>query len=216
MGSIPLVSALVAALMLAAAPAPARAQASSGPSIYCCDDEAGRPICGDVLPRQCFGKAYREMSPSGAIRRQVSAPLTAEERARRAAEKRAQEEAEALARIQRRQDEALIETYPTLESITDREQRAIADVERSILVVAERESELLEQRARLLAEAEFYQGRELPRELESNLRLTETELSAYQSVIASKELEIQAIRERYESDRQRYLKLIDAGFTSRN
>ncbi|HRG71572.1 MAG TPA: hypothetical protein PLH95_08025, partial [Thauera aminoaromatica] len=51
------------------------AQQSGGASIYCCD-VGGQPVCGDILPAACYGRAYREMSPSGIVRRTVPAPLT--------------------------------------------------------------------------------------------------------------------------------------------
>ena len=31
-------------------------------SIYCCD-VGGQPVCGDIPPAACYGRAYREMSP---------------------------------------------------------------------------------------------------------------------------------------------------------
>ena len=60
------------------------AQQSGGASIYCCD-VGGQPVCGDILPAACYGRAYREMSPSGTVRRTVAAPLTPDEIAQRAA-----------------------------------------------------------------------------------------------------------------------------------
>ncbi|MBK7025170.1 MAG: hypothetical protein IPH41_17360 [Sulfuritalea sp.] len=31
----------------------------------CCHDEAGRQVCGDVLPAACYGRAYRELGDTG-------------------------------------------------------------------------------------------------------------------------------------------------------
>jgi hypothetical protein len=180
-------------------------------TIYCCDDERGRPVCGDVLPTVCFGKAYREISPQGTVRRHVAAPLTAEEIARRDAEQRRLQEEEAILAAQRRIDRALLETYQNLDDIDFLEARALAEVERELEVIAEREEELAEQRERLMLETEFYVGRELPRELATGLRLIDTELAAYQSVRAAKQVETQSIRERFAADRRRYAELIAAG-----
>ena len=55
----------------------AQAQAG-GRTTYCCD-VGGQPVCGDILPAACYGRAYREMSPSGLVRRTVAAPLTPQE-----------------------------------------------------------------------------------------------------------------------------------------
>ena len=57
------------------------AQPAGAASIYCCD-VGGQPVCGDILPAACYGRAYREMSPSGIVRRTVPAPLTADELSR--------------------------------------------------------------------------------------------------------------------------------------
>ena len=86
------------------------AQPAGAASIYCCD-VGGQPVCGDILPAACYGRAYREMSPSGIVRRSVPAPLTADEIAQRAAaeHKRRAEEAERMRQL--RLDQALLETY---------------------------------------------------------------------------------------------------------
>ena len=57
---------------------PVGAQTPSRGSVFCCMDN-GHQVCGDVLPMQCFGKSYREMSPQGTVRRIVEAPLTPEQ-----------------------------------------------------------------------------------------------------------------------------------------
>jgi hypothetical protein len=193
----------------------AAAQQPGERNIYCCDDAQGRPVCGDILPSACYGQAYRVISPQGTVRRHVAAPLTPEEIARRDAEEKARKEEEARLLAQRRLDEALLETYKSLEDIDDREERALADVERSVEDIRVREVELIEQRGRYRQEAEFYEGREPPRELTTALRLIETELMAYRSVIDAKELEKSAIRARYAADRRRYAELIASGMTRR-
>lgn len=180
-------------------------------TIYCCDDERGRPMCGDVLPSACFGKAYREISPQGTVRRHVAAPLTPEEIAVRDEALRLQQEEEARLAAQRRVDRALLETYQNLDEIDFLEARALAEVDREIEIIAQREEELAEQRQRLVLETEFYVGRELPREISTGLRLIDTELAAYQSVRDAKQGEKEAIRERFAVDRRRYAELIASG-----
>ena len=197
----------IVALLLAVTSSAATAQQT----IYCCDDDRGRPVCGDVLPSVCFGRAYREISPQGTVRRHVAAPLTAEEIARRKAEEERRQEEEARLAIQRRLDLALLETYQSLDDIDVLEARALAEVDRDMVLIEERERELEVQRQRLMEEAEFYVGRDLPREVATGLRLIDTEMAAYDSVRASKEAEKQSIRERFAADRRRYAELIAAG-----
>lgn len=215
MGSPTRVS-LLCLLLLTAAPE-LHAQAGNGRSktIFCCEDDNGRPVCGDVLPSQCYGRAYREMTPQGVVRRQVSAPLTKAELAEREAEARARAVAEARERIQRRQDEALFETYPTLDAIDEREARALAEVDRSVEAVLLREQELLEQRKRFDEETEFYRGRDLPRDLKSALQVIDSELASHKEFIKQKDAERAAIRDRFNADRLRYIELLAEGYRRR-
>lgn len=198
------------ALTLFAAPLPALGQ-EVGRTIYCCEDVSGRPACGDMLPPACYGRAYREISPQGTVRKNVAAPLTALEIARRdAEEKRRKEEQERLLK-QRRIDLALLETYTSLEDIDVRQDRAIAEVERTLEPVLAREAELLELRSQHDEEAAAYRGRELPRDLGDAQRNVSIELAALRSVIDAKQREIEAIRARFAVDRRRYAELIAAG-----
>lgn len=215
MGSPTRVS-LLCLLLLTVAPE-LHAQAGNGKSktIFCCEDDNGRPVCGDVLPSQCYGRAYREMTPQGVVRRQVNAPLTKAELAEREAEARARAVAEARERIQRRQDEALFETYPTLEAIDEREARALAEVDRSVELVLVREQELLEQRKRFDQETEFYRGRDLPRDLKSALQVIDSELASHKEFIKQKDAERAAIRDRFNADRLRYIELLAEGYRRR-
>ena len=62
---------LLAALLLSVASRPRPCHGCGG-NIYCCEDANGRSVCGDVLPVQCYGRAYREISPQGIVRRVVA------------------------------------------------------------------------------------------------------------------------------------------------
>ena len=83
----------------------------AGPRIFCCADGTGRQVCGDILPTACYGRAYRELGDSGSTARVVEAPLTAEQKAQRAADEQRRKEQERLANEQKRKDQALLNTY---------------------------------------------------------------------------------------------------------
>lgn len=193
----------------------ALAQASKpqrGKSIYCCEDDSGATVCGDVLPRQCVGRAYRELNSQGVVRHTAK---SREELVREREEREAREREEERLSAQRRQDEALLETYPSLESIDEREARALGEVDRSLGAVEARTRELQELRKVQEAEAEFYQGRELPRELAGNLAIIDAELDSHKAFIAAKDAEKAQIRERFAVDRERYRALIESGVRRR-
>lgn len=195
---------LVLALVM---PGFAAAQQQARGSMYCCDDNQGRPVCGDVLPNVCFGRAYRVLSPQGTLLREVAAPLTREEIAEREAEAERQRVEEARRMRQQRLDEALLETYRSLEDIDMREARALAEAEQGVIELRRREAELIEAREELKLQIESHAEDEVPRELSSELRLVESELNAYQGVIRAKDAEKAAIRTRYAADRERYREL---------
>lgn len=194
-------------LLLALLALPFGAQAQGGRTIFCCEDDAGRPACGDTLPPVCFGKAYREISPQGTVRRYVAAPLTAEEIARRQAEERQRKAEEARALQQRRLDEALLETYASLGDLDAQRDRSLADAGKSMQEQRRRLEELEARRQKLAEEQEFYRDRELPPELANELRVIEAEMAAQRVVLDAKTRELETIRSRFDEDRRRYLEL---------
>jgi hypothetical protein len=148
-------------LLLLALVGPASSLAA--PSIFCCnDDEAGRQVCGDVLPSACYGRAYRELGYSGRTARTVEAPLTGEQRAQRAAEEQRRSEQERLLNEQRRKDQALLNTYGSEKDIEIMRSRAERDLAAAIKAAEERIAEIRRQRKKFEDEAEFYKKRQLP------------------------------------------------------
>lgn len=184
---------------------------ASAATVYCCDDANGRPLCGDVLPAACYGRAYREMGPQGTIKRQVAAPLSADEIARRKADEQRRKDDEARQVKQRRLDQALLETYSSVEDIDRRRDREIAEIERSVAEARAREAELRAKRKRLEQDAEFYKGRPVPRELTTNIRAIDSELATFGALFDSKAQELEAARTRFAADRARYTELMGAG-----
>src|SRR5574343_1156802 len=78
---------------------------------YCCHDpSSGRRICGDTLPEQCRGRAYRVLDSGGNIVKEVGAALTPEQKAELALENKRRKQLEDASREQRRRDQALLDT----------------------------------------------------------------------------------------------------------
>ena len=130
-------------------------------SVYCCLDN-GHQVCGDVLPPQCYGKSYREMSPQGTVRRLVEAPLTPEQLARKEAEDRARRAEQLRQRAELRRNQSLLETYSSVADIDARRDRAIQSVELELKQAEAVRAQLLQKRTSLTREMEFYQKRGLP------------------------------------------------------
>jgi hypothetical protein len=179
-------------------------------SITCCEDENGRRICADVLPPACYGKAYREIGPQGNVTRLVPAPMTAEERARVEQEEKARKALEGKAREQRRRDEALFQTYSSLEDLETRRERAVAEIEKDLTVAYRRETAAGERRVKLEQEAGAYTSakKPVPAPLASQLEENEGEMTAQRSIMASKQRDLEAVKARYDADRRRYGELL--------
>ncbi|WP_068636232.1 hypothetical protein [Thauera butanivorans] len=195
---------LAAAALMAADGA--LAQAQGGRVIYCCD-VGSQAVCGDILPPVCYGRAYREMNPSGTVRRIVPAPLTTEEIARRNALERERRAQEALRLKQLRMDEALLETYRSLQHLDERRDREIGALDKSIQILRQREAELIERQHELIEEASRAGEGNADPVIEENIRSLDGEIVAQRSVIDAKMRERSAILDRFDEDRQRYIEL---------
>ena len=187
---------------------PVGAQTSPKGTVFCCTDN-GHQVCGDVLPLQCYGKGYREVSPQGTVRRLVEAPLTPEQLARREAEERARRAEIASRRAENRRNQSLLETYSSVADIETRRDRAIEVVALELKQAEARRALMLKKREGLNREAEFYQKREMPPALAASLRESDGELNAQSLLVEAKRRDIEAIRNRYEQDRARYIMLTE-------
>lgn len=176
-------------------------------NLYCCIDAGSQQVCGDILPQACYGRAYREVGASGRTVRTVEAPLSAEQRAQRAAEEARRQADEAALREQKRQDQALLDTYGSEKDIEMMRARALDEVQKSILAAQNKITELRAKRKNFENEAEFYKRKALPAEVQKGLRDTDTEIKAQEALIEAKKGEIEAIRAKYDEDKRRYLDL---------
>lgn len=181
--------------------------AAAAGTLFCCADESGKQVCGDILPQACYGRAYRELGESGRTTRHVEAPLTAEQRALRAAEEVRRKADEEVLREQKRKDRALLDTYGTEKDIETLRHRAEQDVNLSIKAAQDKIAEAHKKREKLENEAEFYKKKQLPAEVEKGMRDVDYEIKAQESVIESKKKDLETIRAKFDEDRRRFLEL---------
>jgi hypothetical protein len=175
---------------------------------YCCVDEQGKQVCGDILPHACYGRAYRELGSSGRTMRNVEAPLTAEQRAQRAVEDERRKEQENVLREQKRKDQALLDTYGTEKDLEVLRRRSEQDVNMSIKAAADKIAEAYVQRKKFENEAEFYKKKQMPAAVEKGLRDADAEIEALQSVITSKQKDLELIRLKFDEDQRRFRELV--------
>jgi hypothetical protein len=179
----------------------------AAPRIYCCPDESGKQVCGDILPAACYGRAYREVGDSGRTSRLVDAPLTPEQRARRAAEEQKRAEEERLLNEQKRRDQALLNTYSSEKDIELMRSRAERDIAAAIKAAEERIAEIRRLRKKFENEAEFYRKRQLPAEVAKGLRDADYEIDSQAWVIESKKKDRETMRLKYDQDLRRFIEL---------
>lgn len=195
---------LLLILLLLAIPLPSANAAKS----YCCSDERGRQVCGDSLPRECFGRAYREVSERGTTLRRVEAPLTAEQRAQRDAALANKQKEERAATEEQRKNQALLNTYSSEKDVDVARARALSDVENRAKEVQVKYSEALKRKQKLDGELEFYRKKPTPPELTQKIKATDAEIKAQQNAMDAKKQEMEQIRIRFDAEKQRYLDLI--------
>jgi hypothetical protein len=110
--------------------APALALAQT--KIYVCKDAAGHTLTSDRPIAECSTRPMREMDRNGITRREIPAPLTAEEK-RKAEEdartRRAQEDAVAE---QQRNDRAILARFRSEDDIIDSGRRNVAIVQENL------------------------------------------------------------------------------------
>ena len=180
-------------------------------NLFCCTDATGKQACGDLLPQACYGRAYREVGANGMTVRQVEAPLTADQRAERAAEAEKRKAADAAAKEQRRKDQALLVTYSSEKDIETMRERAGAEVKATIAKAEARIAEIKAQRKKYEDEADFYKNKPLPLDIKKSLLNADTEIKSQRSIIDAKTKELDVIREKYDEDKRRFLELSGGG-----
>lgn len=179
---------------------------------FCCNDGSGARICGDTLPPVCYERAYRVISPSGRVVREVEAPLTPEQRAKRDADQRALRDKQAREAEARRRDQVLLDSYSSVAEIDVRRDKEVAGIAEELKRARARESDLLATQAKL--EKLKPASGPVPRDLVTDLDTTASELRAIRTVIDSKQRDVDNIRKRFDQDRKRYLELMQANNAS--
>ena len=184
-------------------------------NFFCCTDASGKKICGDILPQACYGRAYRELGSNGQVIRSVEAPLTAEQRAQRAAEEAQRLREEEKRKEQNRKDQALLNTYASEQDVDVMRKRAEEDVLQAIRAAEKQITELRLQRKKFENEAEFYKKKTLPLDVKKGLADADSDINSQEVFIADKRKELKVIHEKYDEDKRRFIELMSQRPTRR-
>jgi hypothetical protein len=190
--------------LLAAAPL-AQAQ------LYVCTDARGRTISGDRPPAECADRAVRELRSDGSVRRVIEPPMTAEQKAAKAAEAKRQAEEAEKQRGQMRRDLALLETYASEAEIEDTRNRALGSRQQLIDRAVKRLEDHRREKKKLDSEAEFYAKRDMPDKLKRSFEANANIMRSEERVIADVRADMERVNARFDAELKRWRELVTSG-----
>lgn len=193
-------------LLFIALVAPATLPAYAG-STYCCTDDRGKNVCGDVLPNECYGRAYREVGSNGAVLRHIDAPLTAKQREQRDADAARKKADEIIAKEEQRKNDALLNTYASEKDIDFMLDRALADMSAGAKEAQAKYDEAIKRKQRLDGELEFYKKKPAPDSLKEQIKINDVEIKTQQLAIETKKKEMDQVRVKFAEEKRRYIEL---------
>lgn len=178
--------------------------------IYTCTDDHGRRLTSDRPIPECRAKEQRILNRDGSLKALLPPTLTAEERARKDARDRREAELRAAQLDAIRRDRNLLARFPDETAHTRARETALDPVRMAIRGSALRMNALEAERKPLLSETEFYVGKSLPPNLQTQLDANEAAMLAQQSAMQTQEAELARINRMYDSELER-LRLLWAG-----
>lgn len=175
--------------------------------VYCCKDARGHQVCGDVLPESCADRSYRELNNQGVTVKQVDAPISAEQRAKRDAAARKADEEDRARQEQRRRDATLLNTYSSEQDIDIARKRRVTDIEELLSQLRGQEQTLKQRHATMEADAARFVGRPVPSGIKDRLDTNAKDMRLLAENIASKERDLLDTEQRFKEDLERFRQL---------
>jgi hypothetical protein len=176
-------------------------------NIYTCVSAKGQRITSDRPIADCLDRAQEMRNTDGSVKKVVPPAMTAEERAAHEERLRTEMAAEAMRRDAIRLDRNLLSRYPD-ESRHHKARKAALEPLHTALAATERRlTELEHDQKRLQDEAEFYKGRDLPRELKVKFGQNQAALQAQQDAAQNHQAEINRINATYDQELTRLKRL---------
>ncbi|MDR2624750.1 MAG: hypothetical protein LBC37_00275 [Zoogloeaceae bacterium] len=184
----------------------------------CCTDANGQRSCGEILPRQCVGRAYTIYSRSGLRIRNVAPPKTETEKTEAAVEIQRLEKEREIAAEQQRRRLAIMSTYNNMKEIDDRQRQDEANLRKDVgetrQRIADSQKHLQELQDKVMALQTDKDGKKkknpppLPHDLEEGIRNVEMDIKYQNELIKIKESELARISAKYDRDRREYRELV--------
>jgi hypothetical protein len=168
----------------------------------------GTRVCGDFLPPVCQGRAYEERDGKGFVAKQVEAPLTPEQLAKREAENARKAEEAKKAAEERRRNLALLATYSSEKDILSARDRALAEVEKNQKQAQLRLDEANKKKKKIDRRPRVLQGQALARRRQGVRSATTRRKSPRRPPPwQPRSRRPNEVRARFEDERKKYLEL---------
>jgi hypothetical protein len=188
-------------------------------AVYKCADDKGMTIFGDTPPPGCAANApIYEISPSGNVIHRIDPTPTPEQVRERAVEEARARKAALAAAEQKRKDQALLNSYGSPQEFDVARERNIEPVNGRIASAEDRMKELDRREAEIEKQIDFMkedaakkkkgdEDFEPPAWLVSNLDRLKKERVNLTAAIARYRKEIEELRTKYDTDKQRWIVL---------
>lgn len=172
-------------------------------------DEHGVTHYGDTIPPQYVNQGSTELSTKGVVVKKTERAQTPEERRAQEEEKSRQQDAKLKEQEMQRRDKALLNTYTSEKEIDLSRDRNLQQAEVQsqsaelrIKQVADRLNKYRKQ-----AEGMTKSGKPVAPDLKQDIQDAEREIVRLEESIQQKKKDMEAIRARFEADKQRYREL---------
>lgn len=175
--------------------------------VYCCKDARGQQVCGDVLPESCADRSYRELNKQGATVKQVDAPISVEQRAKRDAAAQKVSEEDRVRQEQRRRDATLLNTYSSERDIDMARKRRVTDIEELLVQLRDQQQTLRQRHVNLEADAARFAGKPVPPGIKDRLDTNAQDMRLLADNIAAKERDLVETQRRFQEDLARFRQL---------
>lgn len=176
-------------------------------NIYTCVNAKGQRITSDRPIAECLDRSQELRNTDGSVKKVMPPSMTAEERAAHEERLRQEMAAEALKRDAIRLDRNLMSRYQNEASHQRARKAALEPLNTALGATERRLTELEHDQKRLQQEAEFYKGREMPRDLKLKFGQNEAALQAQQDAAQNHLAEIRRINATYDQELTRLKRL---------
>ena len=182
-----------------------------------CVDERGLTHVGDTPPPGCAKVLMYEINRAGQVLREIPPTLTPEQAKQKQIEDAKRREAEKIAAEQKRKDTALLQTFSSEKEFDVVRDRNIEPL-RSRIRTAQERIKAVDKRAKEVEdESEFYKagkkgkakgkGGEMAKQFMDELEHLKGEKATLVKGIAATEKEIEGLREKFDVDKRRWVRL---------